>query len=105
MGAVVGMPEAYVAVPMQDGSRVMRRVSQSEPAWRLIFGVRFRRNISTIFMTPHQSLRITISIFVLLHRFVGDFRTIMLYTRNTHHHNSKLLKGLRNHLTIAEVPE
>ena len=40
-----------------------------------------------------QPLRITISIFVLLVRFMDDFRNIMLYTRNTYHCGSKLLSS------------
>jgi hypothetical protein len=60
-------------------------------------------NISIIFIPPHQSLRITISIFVLFQGFVDDFRTIMLYTRNAHHFNRKLFGGLRNHIPMLEV--
>ena len=47
-------------------------------------------------------LRITISIFVLLVQFVDDFRTTMLYTRNTYYCSSKLLKGLRK---ITRTPK
>jgi len=65
----------------------------------------YRCNISIIFITPHQSLRITISIFVLLMQFMDDFRTIMLYTRNAHHSNRKLFGGLRTHITMEEVPK